>query len=172
METSLRERIPLQKRKIAKKSIATELGTVVALGFVSIFIVLFLLAGREDLPTFLRSHALTIVFAWIGIVLALLCWIPFYQYLYFVTYFYDTEGDNLVIRKGVFAKRETVIPFSKMTDIYVDQDLLDVLFRLYDVHISTPTEQSGLRAHIDGVDRAGSTELRRLILERVNAASG
>ena len=50
----------------------------------------------------------------------------------------------------------------------MDQDLFDVLFGLYDVHISTPTEQSGLFAHIDGVDKEGSQELRQFILHRMN----
>jgi hypothetical protein len=45
-----------------------------------------------------------------------------------------------------------------------------VVFGLYDVHMSTPTESSGQFAHIDGVDKAGSQQLRALLLERIHAA--
>ena len=95
-----------------------------------------------------------------------------YQILYFVTYFYDVDENNFVIRKGVFTKREITLPFSKITDVYVDQDISDVMLGLYDVHISTPTIESGRFAHVDGLNRAGSTKLRKLILDAVNRASG
>ena len=64
--------------------------------------------------------------------------------------------------------QEITLPFSRITDVYVDQDMFDVFFGLYDVHISTPTQESGLFAHIDGVNKAGSQELRQMILDRIN----
>ena len=78
------------------------------------------------------------------------------------------DDNNIIIRIGVFAKKEITLPFEKITDVYVDQDLLDVIFGLYDVHISTPTFQSSQYAHIDGVDKEGSQKLRKMILEKIN----
>jgi membrane protein YdbS with pleckstrin-like domain len=87
-------------------------------------------------------------------------------------YFYDMDASNIVIRKGVFAQKEITLPFSRITDVYVDQDVLDAVFGLYDVHISTPTQQSGAFAHIDGVDKAGSQLLRTMILDGMNEGTG
>lgn len=51
--------------------------------------------------------------------------------------------------------------------VYVDQDLFDVLFGLYDVHISTATVTSGAIAHIDGLEKKDAEEIRKLILSKV-----
>jgi hypothetical protein len=37
------------------------------------------------------------------------------------------------------------------------------------LHISSPTEQSGRFAHVDGIDKRGAVQLRALILERINS---
>ena len=93
------------------------------------------------------------------------------EILHFYTYFYDIEGNNLVVRKGIISKFEVILSFSRITDVYVDQDLGDFLFRLYDIHLSTPTAESGSKAHINGLDKRGAVKLRKLILERINASS-
>lgn len=126
------------------------------------------LGDKEILPQIFQKFANGLVIAWFFFVALLLCWNPLYQYLYFKRYFYDMNEKNIIIRKGVLAQKEITLPFSRITDVYVDQDILDVLFKLYDVHISTPTEESGLFAHIDGVSREGSKKLREMILDRIN----
>ena len=165
---SLPERIPLQKRKVVKKSIGGTIGLLFVGGLLSALFAGFFYAGEADLPPMLlalRPTLLIVLLVFFGL---LLCWNPVYQYFYWKRYFYDMDEKNIVIRKGVIAQKEITLPFTRITDVYVDQDVFDVLFRLYDVHMSTPTEQSGLFAHIDGVDKEGSVELRRMILERIN----
>ena len=170
MTSTLRNRIPLQKRKILKKTLGTAIGLLVLLGALSVLVVLPLSAGRQQLPGAVLRYGAAILWAWFGLVAVMLLWNPTYQWLYYAAYFYDADDRNIVIRKGVVAKKEITLPFSKITDVYVDQDLMDVVFGLYDVHMSTPTESSGQFAHIDGVDKAGSQQLRALLLERIHAA--
>lgn len=50
----------------------------------------------------------------------------------------------------------------------VDQDLLDRIFGLYDVHLSSATISSGFEAHIDGVEKPAADGLRQLLLKAVN----
>jgi membrane protein YdbS with pleckstrin-like domain len=78
------------------------------------------------------------------------------------------DEKNLVVRKGVIAQREITVPFKRITDVYVEQDLLDVFLGLYDLHISTPTVESSHSTHIDGLNRAGATRLREIILSRID----
>lgn len=78
------------------------------------------------------------------------------------------DDRNVIIRKGIIAKREITLPFSKITDVYVDQDVTDVVLGLYDIHISTPTAESGKFAHIDGLNKKGAMEIKKLVLERVH----
>lgn len=89
----------------------------------------------------------------------------FYQRWYFATYFYDLTPEHLIIRKGPITPREIVIPFERIQDVYVDQDLLDRFFGLYDVHVSSATASSGRSAHIDGVEKEAADGLRAALLE-------
>ena len=171
---ALRKSIPLRLRKIVKKSI----GRVLMLSVPAGIVLVIYFAGLRSLEggdpggigaAFLQK-AVTFNIIVVGIAAAIVLWSPFWEFLYFITYFYDMDDNNVVIRKGVITKREITLPFAKITDVFVDQDLLDVVLGLYDVHISTPTIESGKFAHIDGVDRAGSKKLRQMILDRVNTA--
>lgn len=162
---SLREQIPLRISKVIKKCMAGAILILVLMGFSAIFVVPFLLTKSGKLSMEANPYVFV---GWLLFFGFLLCWNPIYQMLYFKRYFYDIDGKNIVIRKGVIAQKEITLPFSRITDVYVDRDLLDVLFGLYDVHISTPTEESGRFAHIDGVDKEGSRQLRQMILDNIN----
>jgi len=148
---TLRETIPLQKVKIVKKSLG---GIMVVLGICGMI-------------SFFGQVYTLLWFVFVGF---LVCLGPVWEYLYFNRYFYDIDEKNILIRKGILAQKEITLPFSRITDVYVDQDLLDFLFKIYDVHISTPTATSGMFAHIDGVNKEGSRQLRQMILDRINRA--
>jgi len=90
-----------------------------------------------------------------------------YQKVYFSTYYYDVTEDYLVIKKGVFAPSEITIPWERIQDVYVDQDIWDRIFDLFDVHLSTATITSGFSAHIDGVEQQAADGLRMILLEKV-----
>ena len=163
----LRETIPLRKIKILKKSLGILMFELIALTILCLIV--FDVAAPQQVD--MMSNIVLPLLLLLPVAL-LFCLPPFYECLYWKRYFYDVEGPNLVIRKGVIARREITIPFNRITDVYVDQDILDALFGLYDVHVSTPTEQSGRFAHIDGVGKAGSQRLRQLILEGMNRSEG
>ena len=171
-ETTLRQEIPLQKRKILKKTFSSVVKILALCGFVSIFFVHWISGNIGTLPEGIKAHSTLYGFLWFIVIILIVCSRMVYQILYFISYFYDVDENNFVIRKGVLTKREITLPFSKITDVYVDQDLTDVALGLYDVHISTPTVESGKFAHIDGLNKTGSAKLRKLILDAVNKSSG
>lgn len=161
---NLRQIIPLQPRKIIKKTFWGLI--VVVTGWVCCSVLLW----QFVLPSLNAEETRTVWTSWALVLLMLVLWRSGYQMLYFLTYHYTVDSKNISIRKGVLAKKEITLPFSKVTDVYIDQDLLDVVFGLYDLHISTPTEQSGKVAHIDGIDKRGAVQLRNLLLEKINSA--
>ena len=93
--------------------------------------------------------------------------IYFYQKWYFETYFYNLTDFHIVIRKSPLTPREITIPYERIQDVYVDQDLLDRVFGLYDVHLSSATSTSGLEAHIDGVEKSAADGLRTELLQKI-----
>ena len=162
MRETLRQLYPVRRRKVIKKCTKGILGVLAVWCTATVIIV-----HNVQSTSFTDVRWLY----WIGILVGLLLWRTGYQIIYYFTYYYDTDGKNIIIRKGVVAKREITLPYTKITDVYVDQDVLDVMFGLFDLHISTPTAESGRFAHIDGLNRTDAYALRGLILEWMNSDS-
>jgi membrane protein YdbS with pleckstrin-like domain len=152
---------PLEKRKIVKKSLTTTLVLLILLAIL-LGVRFWLFNEFPNLGGY--NTLLTVVF--VLIVLAIFIE-PFYEYLYYKKYFYDVGKDFLIIKKGVITPRETILNYAKIQDVYVDQDVFDRIFVLYDVHVSTATEMSGMEAHIDGVNYENAQALRELILSKI-----
>src|SRR3990167_7909338 len=91
-----------------------------------------------------------------------------YQRWYYAVYFYDLTPDYIVIKKGPITPVEVTIPYERVQDVYVDQDLFDRIFSLYDVHLSSATISSGMAAHIDGVEKESADGLRAQLLKTVS----
>lgn len=167
----LRTTVPLQKRKILKKSFGslTKILIFALIGTVGLYTALY--GDVMELNEKVAESKTELMLLWGLFVVTLIFSRMIYQILYFLTYFYDFDANNIIIRKGVVTKREITLPFSKITDVYVDQDLFDVVMGLYDVHISTPTVESGKFAHIDGLNKKGAIKLRKMVLDAVNQAN-
>lgn len=103
---------------------------------------------------------------WAFYIFIILC-IVMYHLAHYKTYYYDLTDKYLIIAKGVFQRQETTVPYERIQDVYIDQDFLDRFFHLYDVHISTATNSSYNRAHIDGVSLASAEKIREMILKKV-----
>lgn len=160
---------PLSPRKIIKKSIGSILGVIVIGFFVGITaagVIQELRIGQElsnsDLSLLLNTGLF-----WPGILLLYLMGNVIYQVFYFRYYFYNITADSLIIKKGVISRGEIVINYEKIQNVFVDQDFWDRLLSIYDVHVATADSQSILMAHIDGVSRENSEQLRTLLLDNM-----
>lgn len=164
---TLRQVVPLQKRQIFRRSLAATLVLFRETGIFALFAIFFFLELFGDPRTPLMQSAVMLMAAYF-VFLAIFCGARFaYEICYYLTYSYDMDLRTLTVRKGVIVRRESILPLSRITDVYIDQDYLGVLFGLYDVHVSTPTLDSGRFAHFDGINRRGAIKLRQLLLKRV-----
>ena len=147
---------PLERSKIMKKTIGTYLWLLpmTALVLVLCYVFLFKISA-------IFCITMTVIFV------ALIIIVPIYQSAYYRKYFYDVRSDFLVIKKGVIMVRETILNYDKLQDVYMDQDLLDRMFGLWDAHVSTATNMSGMEAHIDGVNHNNAEAIRDLILSKI-----
>lgn len=91
----------------------------------------------------------------------------FYERWYFATYYYEITDDYLIIKKGTFAPSEITIPLGKIQDVYMDQDVIDRIAGLYDVHVSSATFSSSISAHIDGLEKVAADGLRNELLHKL-----
>ena len=153
------QQYPLERRKIAKKLTVAMMSWTLILGLVSLM-VSFIEASLGTKLTFLY-YIIIILYVSIFIIQI------WYQNEYYNRYFYNIGPDFLAIKKGVIMPHETMLPYEKLQDVYMDQDLFDRMFDLWDVHVSTATAMSGYEAHIDGVNHDSAEKLRELILNKI-----
>lgn len=155
VESTTCNKYPLEQRKIIKRIIQHGFFNLAVLGFMFI-LVLRMLPDEEKAYT-------------LGPLILILILLPYnivFSILYLRFYFYDLKEDRIIIRKGVISRREITLYYNKVQNVFVDQDWLDRLFGLYDVHIATADFQSSM-AHIDGVNKENSEIIKNIILEKI-----
>jgi len=159
------KQFPLEKKKILKKFVSSEIGYFILFFFLGLFGLflsfipavgfIFMVFTLGLMPLFLLISGIN--------------W--WYQTKYYETYYYDIRKNFLVIKKGVFMPVETTLPFEKLQDVYLDQDIFDRMFGLWDLHVSTATFMSGYNAHIDGVNSQNGQEMREILLGKIKERS-
>ena len=159
-----REQFPLSTKKVLKKTVA---GTLVWV------ILLLIIYGISAVTLISQAGASSIFFGLVTIGILMLLFLIvvlmyFYQLWYYNVYFYDLTDDYVIIKKGPITPHEITIPYERIQDVYVDQDILDRMFGIYDVHLSSATISSGMAAHIDGVEKQAADGLRGVLLEKVS----
>lgn len=167
-----RDQFPLSTKKIFKKTFVGSLGFLFLFFYFGIGAIFAAIAARNVLGG--AGLAIAGMFALAGLlILALVVFLVYlYQRWYFSVYFYDFTPDYVVIRKGPITPREITLPYERIQDVYVDQDLFDRILGLYDVHLSTATVTSGMEAHIDGVEKPAADGLRSQLLETIQKKIG
>ena len=158
-----REQFPLSHKKIVKKTILDAVVITILSFVVWVFLVVIFNSMEQDTTGWLGNATLGIF----GLLFLLIFLTYLYQCWYFESYFYDLTSDFIQIKKGPITPREITLPYERVQDVYVDQDLLDRIFGLYDVHLSSATISSGIEAHIDGVEKQSAEGLRDVILQAV-----
>ena len=165
---------PLSSKKLTKKILQQIFIIAIASAFIGGFAgvlayyAVIIFSGQADPSQ--QSIAPSIFSAIAGAFFVFVCWMLIYVlYIkaYINRYYYDGSEDFLTIKKGVFAPTEIHVQYQKIQDVYVDQDILDRILGLYDVHIASATATSGIEAHIDGVDFAVSENLKNYLLNKI-----
>lgn len=164
------QQFPLSPRKVWKKVIPKIFG----LGILSLIgaLMLLLIWGDQRSTaqmTFGLAVSAYLIFAGILFVLFLLPYV-WYIRVYIRRYYYDANDHFLTIKKGVFTPTEIHVQYAKIQDVYVDQDILDRMMGLYDVHIASATVTSGIEAHIDGVGYEIAEGLKNFLLEKIRTS--
>lgn len=160
---TLREKYPLESRKPLKKTIEGIFMFIYMFSLIFIFLFYYFLFGAGK-SIFQKLNFWGIIYISISIFILIIILKYIYELFYLKHYFYDLVGKNLIIKKGVFSRNEITLPMNRLQDVYVDQDIFDRIFGLYDVHVSSATTISGKLSHIDGLDKENAQIIKNLIL--------
>lgn len=90
-----------------------------------------------------------------------------YELVYFKLYRYGLELEHLVIAKGVLWRTRASFPLTKITDIYVEQTPLELLFGLATLQVTTPAAVTNFGG-IEGLSTARSVQLQQYLLALIN----
>ena len=166
---TLREKYPLENRKPLKKTISRSILFVIFVLFLGMPLILFIRGVSGSISgVALGSILLSNLWILLTIIVAGIILMYIYEVFYMKYYFYDLVGKNLGIKKGVFSRSEITLPINRLQDVYVDQDVLDRIFGLYDVHVSSATFISGWLSHIDGLSKENSEIVKNLLLAGIH----
>lgn len=156
---TLIEQYPLERRKILKKTVQ-KMSSFFVLFIPFLFFFSYLLFISQPLwLLFIAAFFFPVILVFILIYI--------YETFYFKNYFYDITEEGLIIKKGVFSTKKSIIPLNKIQDVYLDQDILDRLFNLRDLYVSTVTARSILNAHIDGISPEKAEKIAHLLIEKI-----
>lgn len=159
---SLVESICLESIKPLKKTVSGSLGVAVLFA-IAIGVMLFIMPEsiKDILP--MQTIILWAILLFVVIIIAKFA----YELAYLKNYYYNLTPEMLLIRKGVFNINEIVLPFEKIQNVFVDQDIFDKLFGLWDVHVSTVTIESDIQAHIDGLNEQNAKIVSDILLKEM-----
>jgi putative membrane protein len=158
-----RDHFPLSSKKPFKKTVSKMIVYLFLLPFFAVFI-------REVIVNMRINYNENVLIGGIIFVIlsvAIFAFEYIYQVWYYQTYYYELTENFVVIKKGVIAPKEISIPYERIQDVYVDPDILDRIFGLYDVHLSSATVTSGMEAHIDGLEKSATDGIRSILLETI-----
>ncbi len=168
----LQQQFPLSPKKFTKKMINQIIPIlfmdILFGGFAGAMIIAALLALKllpDPMDPIVAVVGFLAYFVFIFIVLTFIY--AWYIKVYIKRYYYSGEDHYITIKKGVFAPKEIHVQYQKIQDVYVDQDIIDRIMGLYDVHIASATAASGMEAHIDGVELQAAEGLKKFFLDKM-----
>jgi uncharacterized membrane protein YdbT with pleckstrin-like domain len=156
------QNLPLSPKKVFKKSLLPVLATLSTSFFIGVMV--YLMSDGTNNLAYAMLWALLFDLIVISAIVG-------YQYLYYKFYYYSFEEDNAEIKKGVVAVATGHVRYEKIQNIYLDQDILDSIFGLYDVHYETAGEMSRFYSHVDGLNRENSEILVSFLNEKVSGGN-
>jgi membrane protein YdbS with pleckstrin-like domain len=156
----LQQQFQLSSRKFWKKVLTV--GITYGAIFLMLIVVLGISTFQED-----SSFVVGVSFFFVALYVLIMFFYSIYVSAYIKRYYYSEDADFVTIKKGVFTLAEIHVQYSKIQDVYVDQDIVDRMLGLYDVHIASATMGSALEAHIDGVNAQNAEGLKNLLLQSI-----
>ncbi len=80
-------------------------------------------------------------------------------------YFFHLEEDQLVIQKGVFNRSLTKLPFERIQNLYIEQNVLHRLLGVVSLRVDS-AGSSGHEVTIDALEREDAEAMRAYVLEQ------
>ncbi len=168
--------LPLSPKKIIKKTIARFFQLFPALVLFTIILLVLTISYlyKEETYNEIQNQFIENLALIIAVLITFLAIIAIliYEYFYYKLYFYEFTEERGVVRKGVISQATGYVNYDKLQNVYVDQDILDRIFGLYDVHYETAGETSGFYSHVDGLNKENAEKLVAFLEKKLRDRQG
>ncbi len=161
---------PLSRRRIAKATAASSfylaiiLGSIIAIMLVTITVFSSFAPSSNVLGPFEVSPLIAVSIAVYLLIIAFAAVIIFiYEIAYYNNYKYEENSKLIVLNTGVITKTKLIVPYQKIEHIFVDQDIFDRVFGLWDVYLATAGTGGG-QLHIDGLEKKEAEAFRNHLI--------
>jgi|GEM_PF-6373576 len=96
-----------------------------------------------------------------------------YQFIYHKTYSYGIETGHLVVTHGIFHRQRSSFPIDSISDILLDRNIIDMVFGLYTVFISTASSEIYTNSNgptiIKNMKQKDAAQLQNFLTELIRA---
>lgn len=154
---------PQNRKMIMKKTIARSLvwfNLILAVYLVpTVYLNIVYSAGKDD-----------VILTMIGFIFFLLLVFILnylYQRLYFKFFYFEISGRHIIIKRGPFELKETIIPFEKIIDVGMYQGFLDKPYKLYNISMMVDFGKKE-KIGISGFDKEVAQRLLDFIVKSIN----
>jgi len=158
------QNLPLSKKKVIKKSMPN----FIAIAILGIFISVFTLIICVGINFSAIATLFIILIIWLLLIIFFAIPTYIYQYYYWKLYYYNFEENSAEIKKGVIKQATGIVNYARIQNIYVDQDLFDRIYGLYDIHYETAGETSRFYSHVDGLEKENADKLLEFIKNKAH----
>jgi len=160
--------LPLSTKKIIKKTIAYSILPGMFFGLLAVvFGIMYYFSSITSKTS--REFPIISWLFWGSIIsfFLIVVAIAIYQYFYYKSYLYKFDEEAAEVGKGVISRAIGHVNYARLQNVYVDQDILDRIFGIYDVHYETAGETSRFYSHVDGLVKENADILVAFLNEKV-----
>lgn len=162
---NLRKPFPIAFRSIFRRSILWVLS----------FIVLVLILMTLDTLRPIEESVLSKIFLLICLLLIVVGMVLIigkliYEILYYHVYYYGIELEHVVISRGLIFKTRASFPITHLSDVYLYQTPIDLLFAISNLRVTTTSPVSEFGA-IEGLAQHRAIALQNLLLALANTTT-
>jgi len=131
-------------------------------GFWPVLLVLFFRSGQKQSNTELLLNSVVIIGGGASLILSIIS---------YFRYFYHLEEDQLVIQKGVFNQSRVKLPFERIQNINIEQNVLHRLLNVVSLRIDSAGSK-GSEVSIEALGRPKAEAIRQYVLTQKREARG
>lgn len=131
-------------------------------GFWPVLLVLFFRSGQKQSITEILLNGVVLIGGGVSLVVSIIS---------YFRYYYHVEADRLIIKKGVFNRSRTELPFARIQNIHLEQNVLHRMLNVVSLRIDS-AGSSGSEITIDALERQRARDIREYVLAQKRAEQG